>query len=105
MAIEFAEREEGVPDTIPDALVRAHGRTARRMVTRSKRRHRVEAWTSHLTAAAMTVALLGAGLAAALFAIAIPLVRVPMGVIGLVACATLVRLGGARLAQRLRRGN
>ncbi len=93
MAIEFAEREDGAPDTIPLDIVRAHRRAARRTVTRTVRSATAVRWEARIAGLALAVAVVTGLLAAILMGMAIKPIRVPLLVLGL-----LVAVGAAGCA-------
>ncbi len=96
MAIEFAELSEGVPDTIPAAIVRTHRRKARRTVTRQSRGDSVACWEARIVRLALVVAVIAGLLAAILMGMALKPVRVPLLVLGLLAAAAAAGSAWAR---------
>lgn len=87
MAIEFAERESGIPDTIPVDIVRAHRRTARRTVARSAQGATAARWEARIARLAILVAVVAGLMAAILMGMAIKPVRVPLLVLGILVAA------------------
>ncbi len=96
MAIEFAERSEGIPDTIPADIVRTHRRRARRTVTRQARSDAVACWEARVARLALVVAVVGGLLAAILMGMALKPVRAPLVVVGILAAAAAASSAWAR---------
>ncbi len=97
MAIEFAERSDGIPDTIPADIVRTHRRKARRTVTRPTRGDAVACWEARVARLALVVAVIAGLLAAILMWMALKPVRVPLSAVGILAA---VVAGAAVWARR-----
>ncbi len=96
MAIEFAERSEGIPDTIPADIVRTHRRKARRTVTRQARGETVACWEARIVRLALVVAVIAGLLAAILMGMALKPVRAPLLVLGLLAAVIATSSAWAR---------
>ena len=67
-----------LPDSLPDELVTAYGREARRVVLRSHRLRRIAAWEARLAGFAMVVAAIALLGALALLVIVLPVLGVPL---------------------------